>query len=69
MIDLLVDSVDSAVERFETSGGEVLVPPFDIRIGRCSVVRDPWGNELALLDISKGLLVTDAEGRVIDARE
>jgi len=68
-IDLLVESADEAADFFEASGGEVVVPPFDIRIGRCVVVRDPWENELVLLDISKGLLVTDAEGRVIDARE
>jgi len=63
-IDMLVDSADAAVERFEASGGEVAAPPFDIRIGRCAVVRDPWGNELVLLDASKGLLVTDADGNV-----
>jgi len=28
------------------------------------VVRDPWGNQLVLLDTSKGLLVTDNEGNV-----
>ena len=63
-IDLLVDSADAAVERFKASGGEVVAPPFDIRIGRCAVVRDPWDNELVLLDASKGLLVTDADGNV-----
>lgn len=63
-IDLLVDSADAAVERFEASGGVVVAPPFDIRIGRCAIVRDPWGNELVLLDASKGLLVTDADGNV-----
>ena len=36
-----------------------------IQIGRCVVVRDPWGNELVLLDSSKGLLKTDSEGNVI----
>ncbi len=25
----------------------------------------PWGNQLVLLDVSKGLLATDAEGNVI----
>ncbi len=63
-IDMLVESADSAAERFEASGGGIVVPPFDIRIGRCAVVRDPWGNELVLLDASKGMLVTDADGNV-----
>jgi len=64
-IDFLVDSADAASQRFEASGGEIVVPPFDIAIGRCAVVRDPWGNELVLLDASKGCLVTDADGNVI----
>jgi hypothetical protein len=34
------------------------VPLFDIQIGRCIVVSDPWGNRLILLDINKGLLKT-----------
>src|SRR5512142_1487178 len=27
--------------------------------------RDPWGNRLVLLDASKGMLVTDADGRIV----
>jgi hypothetical protein len=38
--------------------------PFDIEIGKAVVVRDPWGNEYTLLDLSKGTFDTDAEGRV-----
>ncbi len=64
-IDLLVDSADAAAARFRDSGGAVVVPPFDIRIGRAAVVRDPWGNQLVLLDASKGLVVTDSEGRIV----
>lgn len=68
-IDLLVASIEEAVARFLDAGGGVIVPPFDIRIGRCAVVQDPWGNRLTLLDMSKGSLVTDAEGPVIDSPE
>ena len=64
-VDLLVDSADEAAARFEQAGGKVIVPPFDIQIGRCVVLEDPWGNPLVLLDISKGLLKTDADGNVI----
>jgi lactoylglutathione lyase len=64
-IDLKVQSADEAASQFEDAGGEVIVPPFDIQIGRCVVVRDPWGNELVLLDLSKGFLKTDPEGNVI----
>jgi len=64
-VDLLVDSADEAAIRVEQAGGKVIVSPFDIQIGRCVVLEDPWGNPLVLLDTSKGLLKTDAEGNVI----
>ena len=63
--DLLVDSADKAAGLIEQAGGKVIVPPFDIQIGRCVVVEDPWGNTLVLLDGSKGMLKTDTEGIVI----
>lgn len=64
-VNLLVASAEAAAARFTEAGGTILVPPFDIQIGRCVVVEDPWGNRLVLLDSSKGLLVTDADGNVI----
>jgi catechol 2,3-dioxygenase-like lactoylglutathione lyase family enzyme len=64
-VDFLVDSADEAAKFMEQAGGRVIVPPFDIQIGRCVVVEDPWGNPLVLLDTSKGLLKTDANGKVI----
>ena len=64
-VDLLVESVDDAAARIVGAGGTVLVPPFDVQIGRCVVVADPWGTRLVLLDASKGLLATDAAGNVI----
>ncbi len=64
-IDIKVRSADEAVARIEAAGGRIIEPPFDIRIGRAAVVQDPWGNQLVILDFSKGLLATDAEGNVI----
>ena len=64
-VDLLVHSADEAATRIEQAGGKVIVPPFDIQIGRCVVIEDPWGNPLVLLDTGKGLLKTDAAGNVI----
>lgn len=65
-IDLLVDSADQAAEVIRSAGGKVVAPPFDIPIGRCLVMQDPWGNELVLLDMSKGPLITDESGMVIE---
>ena len=64
-IDLKVRSADKAAAHVEAAGGTIVEPPFDIQIGRCTVVQDPWGNEFVLLDASKGLLVTDEEGHII----
>ena len=63
--DFLVESVEAAVTRFIQAGGKIIVRPFDIQIGRCVVLQDPWGNPLVLLDSSKGLLSTDADGNVV----
>jgi lactoylglutathione lyase len=62
--NLVVMSADEAAVHVIEAGGRVVVPPFEIQIGRCTVVADPWGNRLVLLDCSKGLLVTDADGNV-----
>ena len=62
--DLLVDDVPRAVERFVRAGGRLLRGPFEIQIGRAALVADPFGNELVLLDTSKGLLQSADEGNV-----
>ena len=63
--DLLVASVPAAIERFVQAGGQVVAAPFEIRIGLCAVLEDPWQNRLVILDSSKGQLSTDAEGNII----
>lgn len=68
-VDFKVDSADAAADRFAAAGGSVVGSSFDIQIGRCVVVEDPWGNRLVLLDTSKGLLLTDAAGNVIGNEE
>ena len=65
--DLLVTSVPAAISRFVDAGGKVVAGPFEIRIGLCAVIEDPWQNRLVILDSSKGSLRTDAEGNVIES--
>jgi len=67
--DLTVEDVGQAIERFVAAGGRVVVAPFDIAIGRCAVVADPWDNHLVLLDNSHGQLVTDDNRNVIGTHE
>jgi catechol 2,3-dioxygenase-like lactoylglutathione lyase family enzyme len=63
-VDWLVGSAEAAAARWVAAGGTLRVAPFDIQIGRCVVVADPFGNILVLLDASRGPLQTDAQGRV-----
>ncbi|TCO40557.1 putative enzyme related to lactoylglutathione lyase [Kribbella antiqua] len=60
----LVNFADEAAEEIERAGGRVIEQPFEIPVGRCAVVEDPFGNTLVLLDLSKGLYITDDQGRV-----
>ena len=63
--DIAVESAEDEAEIIRLAGGKIIVEPFDIQIGRCVVVEDPFGNALVLLDFSKGLLKVDADGRVV----
>ena len=62
--DLLVESAESSVSYLVKAGSTFVVQPFDIQVGKCAIVQDPWGNRLVLLDL-KGILLNDSEGKVI----
>lgn len=64
MVDMKVANVESAIQLFAKAGGEVKVAPFDIDIGKCAVVADPWGNQYCILDTTKGTYDTDIDGTV-----
>jgi lactoylglutathione lyase len=50
-----VDDVIVAVAHYVAQGCQILVAPFDITIGKCAVIRDPFGTRLCVLDNTKGL--------------
>ena len=54
-VHYLVDDVVAAVAHFAEQGCRVLVVPFDITIGKCAVISDPFGTRLCILDMTKGL--------------
>jgi len=60
----LVSSVQRALDVFGEAGGRLVSGPSDVPVGRLAVVEDPFGNELVLLEMSRGRYVTDASGRV-----
>ena len=64
--DLFVDSVADAIQQFKDAGGTVVSGPFDISIGKCAVLKDPWGNNIVILDTSKGVLQVDQHKNVIE---
>ena len=53
-VHYLVDDVVAAVAYYEAQGCHVLVAPFDITIGKCAVISDPFGTRLCILDMTKG---------------
>lgn len=63
--DIKVKSVPEAVERIREAGGEIVHGPFEIPIGKCAVVKDPWGNRYVILDTTKGTYITDDEGNIL----
>jgi len=60
----LVDSADDAAATMVAAGGQVVAGPSDIPVGRLAVVADVFGNELVLVDLSKGRYATDRHGNV-----
>lgn len=64
MVDIKVENVEKALAVFVKAGGKVEDGPFDIDIGKCAVVADPWGNRYCLLDMTKGTYDTTSEGVV-----
>ena len=63
--DLLVEDADVAHQILVKAGARSVMAPFDIPIGRCAVVEDPFGNRLVVLDQSNGEFVTDEHRNVV----
>jgi len=62
--DFYVDSATEAYKALLSAGAESVREPFEVQIGKCAVVKDPWGNILTIIDCTKGLLKTDGEKNV-----
>ena len=68
-IDIKVENVLDAIDKIQNSGGKILYGPFDIKIGKCAVIKDPWNNEYVILDSTKGTFITDEDGQIIGQRK
>ncbi|MGI5917905.1 MAG: VOC family protein [Anaerolineae bacterium] len=50
-----VEDVDAAVQRAQSLGGEILLPPVDVPgFGRAAVLRDPQGAAFGLFTVQPG---------------
>ena len=54
-VHYLVDDVIASVAEYTVQECHILVEPFDITIGKCAVIQDPFGTRLCILDMTKGL--------------
>ncbi|MCL2795836.1 MAG: VOC family protein [Microbacteriaceae bacterium] len=55
----LVRDAVAAAQRIEATGGRIIEPRIEIPVGTVSVVEDPFGNRLVLIDLGKGVYQTD----------
>jgi len=53
-VHYLVDDVIAAVKLYAEKGCRVVVPPFDVLIGKCAVIHDPFETTICLLDLTSG---------------
>jgi lactoylglutathione lyase len=58
----LVDDVVAALTLFGAEACHVEVAPFDITVGKCAAIKDPFGTRLCLLDLTKGLRPNNLAG-------
>jgi predicted enzyme related to lactoylglutathione lyase len=63
--DLLVENAVEAADLFVTNGGKIKEGPIEIPVGKVMVVEDPFGNEIILIDLSKGHYQTSIDGNVV----
>jgi predicted enzyme related to lactoylglutathione lyase len=53
-VHYLVDNVVAAMKYYAENGCRVLAPPFDVLIGKCAVIQDPFDTTICLLDLTSG---------------
>lgn len=63
-VDMKVEKLDEALKKITMAGGKVEDGPFDIDIGKCAVVADPFGNRYCILDSRNGTYDTNDDGSV-----
>lgn len=68
-VHYLVDDVVGAVAHLAAQSCQILVAPFPITIGKCAVIRDPFGTRLCILDMTKGPRPLNLAGSSIESQK
>jgi len=53
-VHYLVDDARAAAASWRADGLRVRTEPFEIAVGWCAILADPFGNAICILDLSKG---------------
>jgi lactoylglutathione lyase len=53
-VTYLVDNVITAVVALKAEGCNIVEPPFEVAIGKCAVIVDPFGTPMTIIDMTKG---------------
>lgn len=53
-VTYLVDDVVEAVAALKSEGCTIAAPPFDVAIGLCAVIVDPFGTPMTIIDMTRG---------------
>ena len=53
-VTYLVDDVIAAVAGLESEGCTIVAPPFEVAIGKCAVIVEPFGIPMTIIDMTKG---------------
>ena len=53
-VTYLVDDVVAAVATLKEEGCTIIEPPFDVVMGKCAVIVDPFGTPMTIIDMTKG---------------
>ena len=62
--NILVESAEHAASVFEKAGGKIISPPEDIDVGKLVIVEDAFGNQITLVDFSKGFYTMNVSGNI-----
>lgn len=69
MVQFKVESVDDSIPVITAAGGKVLYGPFNIDIGRCALINDPWNNKYCILDMTTGKYTVDGNCNVTGVKK